>query len=227
MLRARMDRPRAAVFDLDGTLVDNMRFHGDAWLALAARLGAPATREDFERTWAGKKADEIFAILLGRRLPAAESEALEQEKERAYRAAYRPAVAPVRGLFPFLDRLSTAGFRLAVATAAPEANRAMVLEALGLASRFEVVVGPEGANVRGKPFPDIYLAAAKALALPAGDCLAFEDAVNGVASARGAGMEVAAVLTSIGEAELRAAGARYALRDFASLPPELELLLFG
>ncbi|HEX7488774.1 MAG TPA: HAD family phosphatase [Anaeromyxobacteraceae bacterium] len=222
-----MNRPRAAVFDLDGTLVDNMRFHGDAWLALAARLGASATREDFERTWAGKKADEIFAILLGRRLSAAESEALEQEKEHAYRAAYRPAVAPVRGLFPFLDQLSTAGFRLAIATAAPEANRTMVLEGLGLASRFEVVVGPEGAGVRGKPFPDIYLAAAKALDVPAADCLAFEDAVNGVASARAAGMDVAGVLTSSGEAELRAAGARYALRDYASLPAELERLLFG
>ena len=89
-----------------------------------------------------------------------------------------------------------------------------------------VAVGPEGANVRGKPFPDIDLAAAKAL-IPAADCLAFEDAVNGVASARGAGMEVAAVLTSVGEAELRAAGARYTMRDFATLPADLEQRLFG
>ena len=126
-------------------------------------------------------------------------------------------MAPVRGLFPFLHRLSAAGIRLAVATAAPEANRTMVLEALGLASRFEVVVSPEGANVRGKPFPDIYLAAAKALTLPAADCLAFEDAVNGVASARGAGMEVAGAHLG-GRGGVRAAGARYTMRDFATLP---------
>ena len=222
-----MDRPRAAVFDLDGTLVDNMRYHGDAWLALTRRLGASATREDFERRWSGKKADEIFGFLLGRRPSAEETARLEDEKERAYRAAYRPLVAPTPGLLPFLDRLQAAGIRLAVATAAPRENREMVLSALGLASRFEVVAGPEGAGIRGKPAPDIYLLASHALDLPPASCLAFEDAVNGVLSARAAGLEAVGVLTSASEAELSEAGARFLVRDFTALPAELERLLFG
>ncbi len=48
---------RAAIFDLDGTLVDNMRYHVQAWLAFCARRGIPATAERFEREFAGKKND--------------------------------------------------------------------------------------------------------------------------------------------------------------------------
>jgi beta-phosphoglucomutase len=222
-----MERPRAAVFDLDGTLVDNMRYHGDAWLALARRLGSDATRDDFERRWAGKKPEEILRILLGRPPAPEETERLAEEKEQAYRAAYRPRVSPVPGLLPFLNRLQDAGVRLAVATAAPRENREMVLAALGIVGRFEAVAGPEGSHVRGKPAPDIYLAGARALDLPPAACLAFEDAVNGVLSARGAGMPVVGVLTSASPAELAEAGARFCLRDYTALPPELERLLFG
>jgi HAD superfamily hydrolase (TIGR01509 family) len=123
--------------------------------------------------------------------------------------------------------LQAAGIRLAVATAAPRENREMVLSALGLASRFEVVAGPEGADIRGKPAPDIYLLASRALDLPPASCLAFEDAVNGVLSARAAGLEAVGVLTSASEAELSEAGARFVVRDFTALPAELERLLFG
>jgi HAD superfamily hydrolase (TIGR01509 family) len=221
-----MDRPRAAVFDLDGTLVDNMRFHGDAWLALSRRLGSAATRHDFEQRWAGKKADEIFRMLLGRTPTPEESARLEDEKETSYRESYRPHVEPVPGLLPFLDRLRAAGIRLAVATAAPEKNRDLVLGGLGLGSAFEVIAGPE-AVARGKPAPDIYLGAARALGVDPRACLAFEDAVNGVLSARAAGMEAVGVLTSMGDAELRAAGARFTIRDYLTLPPELERLLLG
>jgi HAD superfamily hydrolase (TIGR01509 family) len=219
-------RPRATVFDLDGTLVDNMRFHGDAWLAVAARIGARATREDFEVRWAGRKSEEIFTILLGRRPAPDEAARLEEEKEQLYRAAYRSQVAPVPGLAPFLDRIAAAGIRLALATAAPAGNRALVLEGLGLVGRFEVVIGPEAA-AHGKPAPDIYLGAARALDLPPPSCLAFEDAVNGVLSARAAGMSVAGVLTTATDAALRGAGAAFTMRDYRVLPAELERLLFG
>jgi len=221
-----MARPLAAVFDLDGTLVDNMTFHGDAWLRAAQRLGSDATRHQFEKVWAGKKADEIFTMLLGRPVEAGEAARLEQEKEADYRAAYGPKLAPMPGLLAFLDRLAAAGVRLAVATAAPRGNRELVLGGLDLFGRFEVVVGTEEVT-RGKPAPDLFLAAAAKLGVPGERCLAFEDAVNGVRAARAAGMEAVGVLTAEPAEALTAVGAAWLLRDYTALPPGLEALLFG
>jgi HAD superfamily hydrolase (TIGR01509 family) len=132
----------------------------------------------------------------------------------------------VKGLLPFLDRLRAAGIRLALATAAPFENRSFVLGGLGLDRAVEVVQGSEGI-ARGKPAPDIFVAAAAKLGLPGEACLAFEDAVNGVRSARAAGMAVAGLLTGTPEEDLLAAGASWALRDYESLPPDLEALVFG
>ena len=219
-------RPRAAVFDMDGTLVDNMRFHGEAWERLARRLGSPATREDFERRWAGKKSGEILPMLLGRTVPEEEAARLAAEKEADYRAAYGSRVAPVAGLLPLLGRLRAAGVRLALATAAPAENRALVLAGLGLGEAFEATAGPEDA-ARGKPFPDLFLAAARRLGLPPDRCVAFEDAANGVRAARAAGMEVVGVATGEPASELLAAGARFAAPDYASLPPDCLAWLAG
>jgi HAD superfamily hydrolase (TIGR01509 family) len=221
-----MPRPLAAVFDLDGTLVDNMTFHGDAWLRAARRLGSDATRHQFEKVWAGKKADEIFTMLLGRPLAAEEAARLEQEKEADYRALYGPHLAPMPGLLAFLDRLAAAGVRLAVATAAPRGNRELVLGGLDLFRRFEVVVGTEDVT-RGKPAPDLFLAAARRLGVEGTRCLAFEDAVNGVRAARAAGMETVGVLTAEPAEALAAVGAAYLVADYTALPPALEALLFG
>jgi len=221
-----MSRPLAAVFDLDGTLVDNMSFHGDTWMDAARRLGSSATRQQFEHEWAGRKSDEIFATLLGRAPAPGELARLIEEKEHAYRTSYAPHLAPLAGLIPFLDRLAAGGIRLAVATAAPPENRELVLGGLGLRRRFEVVVGAEEAP-RGKPAPDLFLAAARRLGLDPARCLAFEDASNGVLSARAAGMEAVGVLTSATAEALRSAGARFVTRDFATLPAEVEAYLFG
>jgi len=208
----------AAVFDLDGTLVDNMRFHGEAWVRLARKLGSSATREQFERDWAGRKSEEILPVLLGRPVSPDEVARLSEEKETEYRAAYGPRVEPVRGLLAFLPSLSRARYRLGLATAAPPQNRALVLHALGLGATFEAVAGPERA-ARGKPFPDIFLAAAKLLGLPPERCVAFEDALNGVRAARAAGMEVVGIATGEPPSTLVASGARFAATDYESLPP--------
>jgi beta-phosphoglucomutase family hydrolase len=221
-----MPAPLAAVFDLDGTLVDNMRFHGQAWVEMARRLGSEATREQFERTWAGKKSDEVFTLVL-RRTPSAEEVArLEAEKEEAYRTLYRPHLAPIAGLVPFLDRLQGAGIRVAVATAAPRGNRDFVLDGLGLRARFAAVAGPEDAP-RGKPAPDLFLAAAAKLGVDPARCVAFEDAANGVRAAVAAGMAAVGMLTGEDGDVLRGAGARWLAPDYASLPAELTGWILG
>ncbi len=216
---------RAAIFDLDGTLVDNMSFHLAAWVATGEKLGKPVGKEQFEREFAGRKNEEIFPLLLGREVPPDELNRLAFEKEAAYRELYRPHLRPLAGAEALLDRLAARGVKLALATAAPIENRQMALEGLGWTKRFASVTGGEGK--RGKPAPDIFLAAAKALDTPPEVCIAFEDAVQGVRSAVAAGMATAAVLTTTPKELLLQAGARWAMPDFTRLPDDLEALLFG
>lgn len=219
-------RFRAAIFDLDGTLVDNMGYHLRAWQALARKLGLEVSAERFERDFAGRKNDEIFPALLGREVPPAELKALAEEKEAAYRDLYLPHLAPLAGAESLLDLLAASGCRLAVASAAPRANREMVLGGLGWVSRFERIIGAEDA-ARGKPAPDLYLAAAKALGVDPAECVAFEDAVHGVTSAVSAGMAAAAVLTTTPAEVLIGSGARWTMRDFTAIPRDLEAALLG
>lgn len=215
----------AVVFDLDGTLVDNMGFHLRAFQAMGARLGKEISPELFEREFAGRKNDEIFPMLLERHVPAEELHALAEEKEASYRELYRPHLAPMRGAQELIEALLARGVKLAIASAAPAANRKMVLEGLGWAERFHAVVGPEG--LRGKPAPDIFLAAAAKLAVEPRQCIAFEDAVHGVTAAAAAGMRVVGILSTTPERVLRDAGATWTARDFASLGDEVRQALLG
>jgi beta-phosphoglucomutase len=210
----------AAIFDMDGTLVDNMRYHSEAWVALSRRLGIEATAERFEREFAGKKNEEVLPLLLGRPVPPKELAQLALEKETHYRALYAPHLALMRGAEDFIARLKAARVHLAVASSSPTENRQLVLDGLGLRSHFARIIGGEEVT-RGKPAPDIFLAAAQALGVEPSACVVFEDAVNGILAARAAGMTAVGITTTTPPEVLREAGAHWTAPDFASLPREL------
>jgi HAD superfamily hydrolase (TIGR01509 family) len=213
---------KAVVFDLNGTLVDDIAFHYDAWRALAERHGVGMTPVIFQ-SMNGLKNEDILPRLFGRPLDDAAIGALAEEKEQHYRRAYRPHVAAVAGADALFVRLRARGVKLALASSAPADNRVMVLERLGWTQNFDAVIASEG--LPSKPAPDIFLEAARRLEVDAIACLAFEDAVNGVRSARAAGMTVAGMTTNVSAEELRAAGASFTLRDFTDLPAEFERVL--
>ncbi|ATB28536.1 HAD family hydrolase [Melittangium boletus] len=210
----------AAIFDLDGTLVDNMRFHVQAWSSFSQALGIDTPAERFEREFAGKRNEEILPALLGRSLPPEELTRLAEQKESHYRELFKPHLAPLGGARALLTRLKAGGRGLAVASAAPRVNRDFVLDGTGLRSFFSQVVGAEHVT-RGKPFPDLFLAAAQALGAEPSACVVFEDAVNGVLAARAAGMFAVGVTTLASAEMLREAGAHWVIDDFTALPEEL------
>jgi beta-phosphoglucomutase family hydrolase len=216
----------AAIFDMDGTLVDNMRYHSEAWVAFSQRRGIQATSEQFEREYAGKKNEELLPLLFGRPIAPEELVQLAEEKETHYRRIYAPHLALIRGASDFIARLKIAGVRLAVATAAPSDNRAFVLDGLAIRQTFERVVGAEEV-ARGKPSPDIFLAAAQALGIAPSACVVFEDAVNGILAARAAGMAAVGITSTTPPELLLKAGAQWTALDFTSLPAELEAKLLG
>ena len=207
------------IFDMDGTLVDNMRFHTKAWVAMLAENGIENDGQDFLVKTAGKTNREIIPQYFEN---TSEDELLKlgNRKEEIYREIFTPELKAVEGLIDFLEESQKLGIKMAVATAAPVANMEFILDGLDMRKYFSVIT--TAADVEnGKPHPEGFLISADKLGVEAKNCLVFEDAINGFEAAHRAGMESIGIATvnSI-ETILELDGVVEAKEDFLSLNPQ-------
>ncbi|HUQ85973.1 MAG TPA: HAD family phosphatase [Vicinamibacterales bacterium] len=187
--------PRAVIFDIDGTIVDNMHLHAEAFAAFAERHGLPPLTKGDRARLDGRRNSEIFPILFNRDVARDEWLAYEHEKEGFYRELSRGRLSPVNGLHRFIEVLQDEGIPMALATSAPKLNVEHTLAELHLTQVFPIIVrGDEVA--RGKPAPDVFIEAARRLGVDPPGCLVFEDAPMGIEAAQAAGMRVVALTTS-------------------------------
>jgi beta-phosphoglucomutase len=196
---------RGVVFDLDGTLVDNMTLHTEAFAIFGRRHELPPFDADLRARLDGKRNADIFPVLFGRALTAEELREYADEKEGCYRELSRGRLKALSGLDRLLALLDARGIPCAVATSGPAENVEHTLRETGLARRLSVVVRGDEV-LRGKPHPDIFVAAAARIGVDPRDCLAFEDSPAGVAGARAAGMVEVALTTSFSREQFLAAG---------------------
>ena len=205
------NRIHALIFDCDGVVVDSNRLHVETWKETAAAHGYPmADPEHIGKC--GLRTIAVIRDLL--RWPVDEEEAvrLGEEKESRYRECIRAGgIAPIAGVRETLEKAAALGLPCALGSSAPRENARLCLESLGLVPFFKAVVTGEDVE-RGKPHPDIFLAAARKLGVPPEECLVIEDAPAGVEAAHRAGMRAIALLTSHTPEELAAADAL--ARDF-------------
>jgi len=214
-----MTKPEAAaIWDVDGTLVDTAELHFAAWEELAGAIGRPFTRADFAATF-GRRNPEIIRTLFD---PGASDVAvadLGERKEQVYReAARRQGVTLLPGVKELLDGLRALGWKQAVGSSAPRANLEMILDLTGTRTYFDAIVSAED-TTRGKPDPQVFQIAAEKLGVPPGRCVVFEDAVAGVQAAKAGGMKCVAV-RFVGhhpEDKLRAAGADVVVESLAEI----------
>ena len=195
---------QALLFDLDGTLIDSMPHHHDAWVEWHARRGLVMDAGGFFAATAGRSNAEIMLDLFPSKT-VQEHIAMADEKEAIYRSLAARSLALIEGAQAFVQQARACGFRLAICTAATVPNMTLAFERFGLDGWVDTVVSPAdrasgpgpGARLRGKPHPDIFLEAAKRLNVAPGHCLVFEDAPLGVEAARRAGMKAVALTTTL------------------------------
>ena len=188
-------RVAGVVFDIDGTLLDNMPFHIEAFEAFNAAHGLPPLTLETRKWMDGKRNSDIFPGLFSRDLTPEEIEKLAHEKESAYRRLSAGRLQPLPGLMRLLDALDAARIPVALATSAPRENVEHTLRELGLDTRLTAIARSDEVP-HGKPAPDVFLEAARKMGVEAADCLAFEDAPMGLVAAGRAGMACVAVTTS-------------------------------
>ena len=188
-----MTEGQAVLWDMDGVLVDTSEFHYPAWLGALSEHGIPFTYEQFRDTF-GMNNAAILGILLGDAATPDLVAEIADRKEELFRQAVKGHVRPLPGAREWLDQLRDWGVRQAIASSAPPANIAALVDELGVRSHFDALVS--GADLPGKPDPAVFLEAARQIGVPPDRCVVVEDAVAGVEAARRAGMKCIAVTTT-------------------------------
>ena len=187
---------QAFLFDLNGTMIDDMQYHIHAWHRIFNNLGANISLERMKEECYGKNHEVIERILPGK-FTFEEKDAMSLAKEKEYQKAFRPYLKLLPGLDEFLKQSYQAGIRMAIGSAAIMFNVDFVLDGLKIRNYFQALVSADDVK-KSKPDPETYLKCADALHIDPSNCIVFEDAPKGVESALNAKMKCV-VLTILHE----------------------------
>mgnify|MGYP003803654417 CR=1 FL=1 len=191
----RMIPFKAAIFDMDGVIVDNHNYHVKAWEIFCQKHKIPFNESYFRAKFFGKINQDIFRDIIGGSITREQIDILGEEKEQIYRDIYKDFIKPINGLIPFLKSLKASGIKTAVATSAPTSNLDFTIDSLNIRDLFDVIVDASMVT-KGKPDPEIYLKAANKLNIDPDNCVVFEDSISGIKSGQNAGMMVVALITT-------------------------------
>jgi beta-phosphoglucomutase family hydrolase len=176
---------KGLIFDCDGTLIDTMPIHYRAWLKALARYGVAFSEKRFY-SFAGMPTRRIVETLAAEQKKKVDAAKIAHEKEEIY-LAMMPMAAPIEQVLA-LARREKGRRKLAVASGGYHHVVEKALTAMHCVDLFETIVGADEVE-HGKPYPDMFLEAARRIGLKPEQCLVFEDAELGFQAARAAGMK--------------------------------------
>jgi beta-phosphoglucomutase len=211
---------KAFLFDLNGTMIDDMQFHLKAWYhILNDDLGANLSWEETKSHMYGKNSELLIRVFGKNRFSQEEMDRLSVEKEKRYQQEYKPHLRLIPGLHQFLEKAHAMNIPMAIGSAAIMFNIDFVLDNLKIRHYFKAIVSADDVHT-SKPHPETFLKAAELVGVNPGNCLVFEDAPKGVEAAQNAKMP-SVVLTTMHEKEEFATYNNIIqyIRDYTQLSP--------
>jgi beta-phosphoglucomutase len=185
---------QAFLFDLNGTMIDDMDYHITAWHRIVNELGAGLTTQQMKAECYGKNG-EVLERIFPNRFSQEEKDKMSIEKEKQYQQEFRPHLKLINGLDIFLEKAKNKKIKMAIGSAAIMFNVDFVLDGLDIRHYIDAIVSADDV-VYSKPHPETFLKCADQLGIAYENCVVFEDAPKGVEAAANAGIKCA-VLTSM------------------------------
>jgi len=187
---------KAFIFDLNGTMINDMEFHTKAWMNLLNdELGGNFTWDEVKAQMYGKNPEVMVRMFGSNRFTAEEMDRLSYEKEVRYQREFFPQLQLVPGLNDFLEKAHQKGILMAIGSAAIPFNIDFVLDNLNIRHYFKAIVSADDVLL-SKPHPETYLKVAELLEIPPNDCLVFEDVPKGAEAAFNANMQTVIITTT-------------------------------
>ncbi|TCD04149.1 HAD family phosphatase [Pedobacter frigidisoli] len=189
-------KPKAFLFDLNGTMINDMEYHTMAWHSIMNEdLDANLDYETVKKEMYGKNHEVLTRVFGKNKFSAEEVERLSIEKEKRYQQGYFPHLALIAGLDNFLEKAKQAGILMAIGSAAIPFNIDFVVDGLNIRNYLGAIVSADDVET-SKPDPETFFKAAKYLEIAPEDCVVFEDAPKGVESALNANMKCVVLTTT-------------------------------
>lgn len=184
---------KAFLFDLNGTMIDDMHYHIQAWHRILNALGANISPERTKEECYGKNGELLERIFPGVYTDE-EKARMGLEKERAYQQQFGPQLKFIDGFEQFLRSAHGQGIKTAIGSAAITFNIDFVVDGLSIRHLIDAIISADDVH-HSKPHPETFLKCAEALSVAPEDCLVFEDAPKGVEAAQNAGMDCVVITT--------------------------------
>lgn len=192
---------KAFIFDLNGTMINDMEFHTRAWQYLLNNdLGGNFTWDEVKAQMYGKNPEVLVRMFGPDRFTMDEMVELSFEKERRYQKEYLHQLALLPGLMKFLGAAYQKDIPMAIGSAAIPFNINFVLDNLKIRHYFKAIVSADDVTL-SKPHPETYLKVAEQLNINPTGCLVFEDVPKGAEAALNAGMKSVILTTTHHEDE--------------------------
>lgn len=187
---------KAFIFDLNGTMINDMPYHTKAWFNLLnGELGGNFTWEEVKPQMYGKNPEVLVRMFGPERFTMEEMEQISIEKEKKYQQEFFPYLELLPGLREFLESAYQKGIPMAIGSAAIPFNIDFVLDNLNIRHYFKAIVSADDVEL-SKPHPETFLKAAQQLGIVPEDCIVFEDVPKGAEAAANAGMSTVIITTT-------------------------------
>lgn len=192
---------KAVIFDMNGVIINDERFHQEGWKRYFRKHNIQLSEEEYKHNIIGRRARENLQYIHKRTLFPQEEEKAIHERIDYVIEMFKPHLKIMGGLDILLEELYKNHIPMAVATGAVKKYFDFIMNGLQIRNYFTVVIMAHDVT-KGKPDPEIYLKTAEKLQLDPKDCVVFEDAIPGIKAAKGAGMKVVGVATTHTREEL-------------------------
>ena len=203
---------KGIIFDMDGTMVDSLPYHHEAWKIFFNENKVENFSEKLKDYKGGGTLDLMKAVY-GDRYSLKQLKRMSDEKEIIFRRIYKGKIKPIKGFKKFLNHVKSRNILVGLASNAIRKNVSLIIKELEIYDDFDsIICGDEVDN--GKPNPEMFNETIDRFNINKDECLIFEDSLEGVLAAKNSGIKVIGITSSSSNKVLTDAGCVMSISDY-------------
>ena len=203
---------KGIIFDMDGTIVDSLPYHYEAWKIFFNENKVENFSEKLNEYKGGGTLD-LMRTVYGNQYSKKELKKMSEDKEKIFRKIYKGEIKQILGFKKFLDELKSKDIMVGLASNAIRKNVSMIINELEIYDYFDsIICGDEVTN--GKPNPEMFNETIDRFNINKDECLIFEDSLEGVLAAKNSGVKVIGITSSSSNKVLKDAGCVMSISDY-------------